>query len=196
MLGKQASISYIDFMTVMTALFAGLYVTSADDPAKQAKGTVVDPSYLLATIEWDSKSNSDVDLYMKTPTGQIVYFKNKDIGVATLDKDDMGATLNRVETEAGVYQNDHRREVISLKAPVPGRYTINVEMYRKAGVLPDTVKAQVLGLAPYKELIEEEFQMTETNQEHTVINFEIDSTGHIVSSDKAQVSLMSEVLTK
>lgn len=70
------------------------------------------------TLEWPAGYESDVDLYVKTPSGTVVFFANSDGRTVTLEHDDLGLPDAR------------NRERAVIRELERGEYIVNVFAYR------------------------------------------------------------------
>lgn len=87
--------------------------------APPAKPTQIETlGFYAITIEWQRGSASDVDLYVRAPSGEIVYFANSDGAYVSLEHDDLG------EPDAA------NRERAIIRQLDPGEYVVNVHGYR------------------------------------------------------------------
>ena len=71
--------------------FAFMFVTAfalMSDPEDSGK---VDPkAEVLITVSWPDGHPDDVDTIVEDPRGQLIWYHNKDTGIAHLDRDDRG----------------------------------------------------------------------------------------------------------
>jgi hypothetical protein len=81
-------------------------------------------------MEWPIESTCDVDLYVKSPTGTIVYFGMKNDGPLNLEKDDRGHMYDKIILPTGQeIMNPENVEYWIMRNAVPGDYTVNVHTY-------------------------------------------------------------------
>lgn len=80
------------------------------------------------TLVWPEKCNADLDLYVRQPSGEIVYFSHANGTAAHLEHDDLG-TL-------GAYVDEDNFERIVLRAAEPGEYVANVHVYDQHSCRP------------------------------------------------------------
>lgn len=166
---KHISIGYIDILTCLFALFLAFFVLS--ETAKST-GNVDDPSLFLITLEWSKDSRADVDLFAKGPDGNVVNFLDQESTVMSLDTDDKG--LKPVDVV--------RREVISVKKIMPGRFVVNGLMYKGKGEAV-SVKVSVVKLRGFSVVCEAEFVLGVDGEEKTVCSFDVDMAGNVIYVD-------------
>lgn len=81
-------------------------------------------------MQWPDNNPCDVDLYVKSPTGAVVYFDNAHDGVMNLEKDDIGTNGDFVILKDGTkIGNPENVEFWILRQTIPGRYTVNVHLF-------------------------------------------------------------------
>ena len=117
-------------LLVFVVLFA-LALMQVRKPSQAEQAVEAKAEYVIE-MSWPEGSLDDVDLWMLLPDGQKVGFRNKDTGVATLDRDDLGARND-------VYWNGQERklvrlnrEVIAVRGILPGRYVVNAHYYSRS----------------------------------------------------------------
>lgn len=184
MMNRPTSIAYIDLLSVCFAFFvmlaALLMVQNAD-----FHGDVPNKAEFVILMTWPDNSPSDMDLWLQDPTGQLIYFKNKDTQLVTLDRDDQGIGQNTILMPDGTRISDpHRSEMMSIRGIVPGTYIVNTLMYRKGDDHPIPVHIQVLKLNPYSVVTDRDIVFDHTTQEETVVTFTIDENGNIINKDE------------
>lgn len=193
MLTKSLSVSYIDFLWALSAVFLLLFLVAKSE---EQKGNIIDPSQFIAEMTWGEDSANDIDLWIENPNGDIVYFGTREMGGMTLDTDNLGINNTFLDAAKGEYvTNKIRREVASIRKPIAGTYTINVMKYADRTGLPEKVKVHVSKLNPYSEVIDKEVTLNFHGEEATIITFELDEDGKIVTKnvDPEQVSLFGKL---
>lgn len=85
--------------------------------------------FYAVSARWPDGYASDVDLYVASPDGTIVYFSNSDSGSLFLDHDDLG----------GPDKLNYERALI--RQLLPGEYVVNVHSYNQwEKTIPVTVE--------------------------------------------------------
>lgn len=74
---------------------------------------------LTLTVAWDNGVNVDIDSHMRIPSGDFMWFRNKDLGGVHIDKDDLGSTREALN-----------REIILFDEPEDGEYFFSLHGYR------------------------------------------------------------------
>lgn len=185
MMNKQTSIAYIDLLTVLMAFFVlttGLLMVVNQ---QQAKGHVEEKAEYMVILEWDDSSTSDVDLWIRNPAGDVMSFQHKDIGLMTLDRDDLGASGNSIVVDGKRIVDPTRREIAAIRGIIPGQFVVNVMLYNyrnnveQAVPLDVPVKVQIIRVNPYKEIINRGITLTSKGEEATVASFVVSLDGSV-----------------
>lgn len=149
--------SFLDMaMTVVCVLLAMMLISVFDDP-KPSAGALTPKAEFLAELTWDDGSSSDVDLYARGPDGKVVFFGSRKTEVMFLDNDNTGSGNGTIQD---------RREIVTVRAVVPGNYSFNAHCYRCAGAA--NVKLRVIKLNPYSVVSERAVVFDTQGQERTL----------------------------
>jgi hypothetical protein len=100
---------------------------------------------ILITARWGDGRPEDVDLYVQDPLGNLVWFRSREAGFLTLDRDDLGERGDTLEVDGEQIKNPLNEETVAIRGVlVPGEYTVNVHLYRGVAgvVVPVTVKVE------------------------------------------------------
>ena len=130
----------------------------ADD---SRKGTIIVDLY------WDDDNKSDVDLWVRGPDNIPVGYSNKGGPLFNLIRDDLGS----VTDVSGLNQ-----ETTLSTGFVPGKYTVNVHLYRLVDSPPSgkvIVSVKPAPGANAKQYLFTEFTLKAANQQITLFNFEL-----------------------
>lgn len=140
--GEFPGIATVDVCINLVLVFAVLLRLSVVMiNAEQQKNHVNSHAAFLVKMSWPGESNDDVDLYVADPLNEIVYFRQKQIGLMSLDRDDTGRQQNMVTLPDGrVVQSQFNEEQVSIRGIIEGEYIVNVHMYRKSDNHPTKVE--------------------------------------------------------
>ena len=170
------------------------------------KNDVESKADFLIILTWDSKSQDDIDLWMRDPVGKIMSFKSKDVGFMHLDRDDLGTRNDKVTMPDGsiVYVIENR-ELAALRGTFKGWYIVNVHAYKKSqkfseeGELGDIItnaRVELIQVNPYKLVTVKDLKIEKQGQEFTAFAFRLDDKGKVreLSGDeKSFVSLLKYI---
>ena len=191
MINRSTLLAYVDFLFAMMVLFAVVALAVLVDNHELSKGNIVQKAEFVAILEWPEGSHSDVDLWLRNPFGVTASFKNKDVGLITLDHDDVGISEDTITGPDGSkIEAPVRREMASVRAIMPGRHVVNVMLYALRDPPPIKATVQIIKLNPYQVIVEREIDLTTKGEERTVASFDVAPDGSVSDIDTlSQVSL-------
>jgi hypothetical protein len=146
-----------------------------------AKNKVTDAKgEFIITISWDDDNADDIDTWCKDPAGNVVSFRQKEIGVMHLDRDDMGLVNDKIVLATGdILEVKTNREVLTIRGIHPGEYVVNLHLYNKRSKTETNVKVDVLKLNPFYTIATKTVTLYKQGQELTVIRFTVDANGDV-----------------
>lgn len=151
----------------------------------------------MITVLWQDNCNDDVDSWVRDPLGNIAWFREKQVGMLHLDRDDLGNTNDTVTLPDGtVISCKYNQELTSIRGYIPGEWTVNVHMYKKRDSSPTTVKVFIDKLNPFSRIVQKEIILNTVWQEETVTRFEMSSTGNIITINNIPAELVIQKLTE
>ena len=99
----------LGFVLLFTMAFMMMNVEKQDANAKMKA------EYLI-TITWQDKSADDVDVWLEDPLGNVLFFRNKEIPMAHLDRDDLGLVNDTIILPNGNKETYERnQEIITIR---------------------------------------------------------------------------------
>lgn len=191
MLNKSISISYIDMLWALAALFIVLFIVSKSE--EQTKGNIIDPSQFIIEMTWQEDSVNDVDLWVANPNGEISFFRDREIGGITLDMDNTGINSYVKDSSGEMKRISTRREVANIRGVIPGTYIVNAMMFANRDHKPEKIKITVKKLNPYQEVIEREFELLDSGTEATAVQITVDADGKVTNVSQEKVNLFSRL---
>lgn len=191
-------LAWVDMLMAQLATFAALFILSAfliNPPAPKKEG-VEQKAEFLVTLNWPNGNFDDIDLHMLMPDGRMVNFRSRQQGYVLLDQDDMGTNGTYVGTDGQQHVLDGaHQEVITLRAIVPGTYTVNVHVYRVTkqwGVLdskpqlPYPVKVTLVKINPVVSTIGiVDVLLEKVGQQKTAFSFTVLENGEVTLDNHA-----------
>ena len=145
----------------------------------------------MITMDWNKNSGDDLDLWLRTPNGVIVYFGGKDRGGATLERDDLGFVNDCITIDGRSSlligaDGDNcirvNREVIMLRGLQEGEYQLKFVVYAsRPDYVGNPVTIEIIDINPYKIEFSQDFNYTAPKQNISVIRFTINADGNIES---------------
>lgn len=164
---------------VMLFIIAFLLIS----PIKKKKEIEQKAEYVI-TVVWPNEHTDDVDTWLEDPTEKLMSFRNKEIGLLHLDRDDLGH-LNDTQYVPGVGKINypHNREITTIRGVMPGEYVLNIHMYRKDGPEPVPVTVTLEKLNPTVKLVYTvTVILSQKWEEKTIIRFTLDIDGEILDT--------------
>lgn len=149
---------------------------------------------IIIIATWDSNSDNDIDLWVKDPSGNIVFFREPKVGLMHLDRDDIGKSRDTTWINGQFVTYKGNQEVIKIRKAIIGKYIINIHFYR--GDIPETITIQAIQIQPlYKILITKTIVKLKALQEKTAFVLTVDKYGKVINIDsKTQIGLIKEKL--
>ena len=195
----EAPISLSDIMLKVVLVLFVLYLAAALASKKSSEeANVQKKAEFIITAEWDKDSKADVDcdvdLWVRDPNGDSVYFNAKDGNGLHLERDDLGDRNDVVKNSfgdetTGVIED---KEYTYIRSIFPGEYVVNVHLYGcKKGSTYSTsplnvppgglqVDVQFIKLNPRMKIVGTQVvQLDRIWQEETAMNVTLDSKGEV-----------------
>lgn len=186
--GEFPGIATVDVCINLVLVFAVLLRLSiVMVNAEQQKNQQTTHAAFLVKMNWPSESKDDVDLYVSDPLNQIVYFRQKQVGLMSLDRDDTGREQNMVTLPDGrVVQSQFNEEQINIRGIIEGEYVVNVHMYRKSEDLPTKVEVTLFksGSGGDMEVHKQMVTLATERQEETAFRFTLTKDGGVVDVNR------------
>ncbi len=202
--GHDFKLGFIDlllcsFVSIVVLFFM---TTLLVNPAKKVvqEGLKKDAEFAIHA-EWNKDIDCDIDLWVKNPRGTIIYFRAKDADLMNLDRDDFGTSNDRININGAVVLADRNDEYATLRAIVPGKYTVNIHAYtcvvngrgmEVGDEINVPVRVTLLKLNPRLEIeTEANLVMTKVWQERTAFSFDMDANGFVRGFDNSPIKLVT-----
>ena len=160
------------------------------------KADIKTKAEFVITVTWNDNSLDDVDTWLEDPVGNVLHFRQKDIGLAHLDRDDLGKVNDVIILDDGSrVEYPHNQELTTIRGFIPGEWVLNIHMYSKRDLDPTPVEVRIDKLNPkvqtvfYKKIL-----MKAKWEEITVTRFVMTNQGDIISWDELPKSLIQHAL--
>ncbi|MBO6550976.1 MAG: hypothetical protein JJ964_15345 [Rhizobiales bacterium] len=158
---------------------------------KTKDGEVEFNAYFVITVSWKDFSPDDIDVWVADPLGKKLWFKQREIGLLHLDRDDRGMEDDQITVNNELVENPLNQEVVTIRGVYPGRYTVNIHYYKSVSNEPVDVDVRIFKLRPsYQSILNETVTLASKGAEKTVVNFTIGPAGEITKKDKTQKQLV------
>jgi hypothetical protein len=174
----------------------------------------------IITMDWPEEINSDIDLWTLDPGNRAVGYSQKENGPTALERDDLGNN-----TDSFIYDEDgeviriaENHEIITVRAIVPGDWTVNVFYYQAKGPtysgtgngrggyaqvpeipkikqkIPVEVTVTVTKINPKVEVISvSKAILNDQGEERTMVRFHVDEKGDITMKGNDPIKFVQSV---
>jgi hypothetical protein len=158
------------------------------------KADIKTKAEFVITVTWNDSSRDDVDTWLQDPVGNVLHFKQKDVGLAHLDRDDLGQINDTIILDDGRrIKYLHNQELTTIRGFLTGEWVLNVHMYNKRDENPTLVEVRIDKLNPKVETIfYKEIVMRSRWEEITVTRFVMTNDGDVISWDDLPKKLLEQ----
>ena len=148
-------------------------------------------SHVMIIATWPSRYGDDIDLYVRDPQNEVVFFRNKNNAIMHLDRDDLGFSGDYTSDQEDGPEN---REIVTIRNKFPGTYVVNAHMFRKIHEDPVPVEIRVFKVKNGKIIINEMIILKKTGQEKTAARFKVKEDGSITALKPLFSPIASRIL--
>ena len=128
---------------------------------------------------------------MQDPAGNIAWYRHREAGFLTLDRDDRGGANDFIIVNGKKIPSPIREEIVTVRGIVAGEYTVNISHFQATTGQPVTVSVKVQKLNPTAQVIfDNRLTLDHTGEEKTALRFWIDAEGKVVDVQQRHKSLM------
>jgi hypothetical protein len=156
------------------------------------KADIKTKAEFVITVTWSDNSRDDVDTWLQDPVGNILHFRQKDVGLAHLDRDDLGKANDVIILDDGSrVEYPHNQELTTIRGFLSGEWVLNLHMYSKRDLNPTLVEVRIDKLNPQVQTIfYKKIEMKRRWEEITVTRFVMTNQGEIISWDELPKTLL------
>jgi hypothetical protein len=159
---------------------------------KASEGKVDSKAEFIITMDWPDNSPDDVDLMVQDPAEEIAWYRHKEAGFLTLDRDDRGGVHDTILISGRRASTPIREEVLTIRGIVAGEYVVNVSQYVAASHKPVPVNVRVQKLNPVARVIYEgQVKVDHRGDEKTAVRFTLDAKGDVTDINHREKSLLN-----
>lgn len=173
--------------------FTFLFIVAVLHMNPLAKTGIIDPKaeYIL-TVSWPDNNPDDIDTWVEDPTGQLIWFRNREAGLVHLDRDDRGLFNDRLVMNGQEIVNPLNQEVVTIRGVVTGEYVVNLHYFASETRLPVPVTVRLDKVNPALEVLYyDTLVLDKRGDEKTAVRFTIAADGSISSINKLPKQLVS-----
>ncbi len=158
-------------------------------------GNVEAKAEVLVTVRWEDRHPDDVDTLVEDPSGNLVWYHNRDAGLMHLDRDDRGLFQDRIVLDGEEISNPINQETVTVRALTPGEYVVNVLHYQANYAEPLPVSIKVEKLNPAVELVYYgQRELAGSGDEQTAVRFTIGANGEVLGTNELPKPLLTTAL--
>jgi hypothetical protein len=156
------------------------------------KADIKTKAEFVITVTWSDDSQDDVDTWLQDPAGNVLHFRQKDVGLAHLDRDDLGKINDTIILDGGRrVEYTHNQELATIRGFLTGEWVLNVHMYSKRDPNPTLVEVRIDKLNPKVETVfYKKIMMKSRWEEITVTRFVMTNQGDIINWDDLPKTLV------
>ncbi len=167
--------------------FLALLAISPD--AKEGK--IDSKAEFLITLDWPDAHPDDLDLFVQDPAGNIAWYRHREAGFLTLDRDDRGGANDFVVVNGKRITSSIREEIVTVRGILAGEYTVNVSHFVATTGQKVPAKVKVQKLNPTAQVIFDDTVFVDhSGDEQTAVRFTLDNDGRVTDVNRRQKSLM------
>lgn len=154
-------------------------------------GKIDTKAEFFVSMTWPDNHPDDFDLFVQDPLGNVVWYRRRDIGFLSLERDNRGGANNFINVGGEKILSPSRQELVSIRGVVAGEYTVNVYHFSARTGLPVPVTVTVEKLNPHVTVIAREtLDMDKERFEKTAVRFTLDAKGNVTSTSRVDRSIL------
>lgn len=194
----------LNFMVSLVFIFVLSSLLINPVTKKQDEG-IKKNAQMLIQVSWSPAVDCDVDIWVRDPANNVVFFNQRDRGLMHIERDDLGfandiLSMAKEFVTGQKVQNKDNEEVWVLRGLIQGEFNFNVHLYAcRMGARPLQlnepitlpVRVKVIKINPdYNTIHEETVTFQRVWQEITALNFTLDEQGNVISTNKTPKNLV------
>jgi hypothetical protein len=182
------SVMLFKALQVVAFLFFLALLSIAPD---SKEGKVDSKAEFIITMDWPDNHPDDLDLFVQDPIGNIAWYRHREAGFLTLDRDDRGGANDFIIVNGRKIPSPIREEIVTVRGIVAGEYTVNVSHFQAIAGQPVDATVKVQKLNPTAQVIfDDKVTVDHTGDEKTAVRFWLDAEGRVVDVQKRPKSLL------
>jgi len=147
---------------------------------KADKASVEKQAEYIITATWPQSLSDDVDLWMRSPTGQTVSYLAKEAGWLNLERDDRGELNDALVIDGKKEIHPLNQEIITIRKRHAGEYIVNLYYYKSYDNKPVPVDIRIDKINPKYEIVyRKTLELKTQDQEITAVRFNIKEDGSV-----------------
>ena len=169
------------FNALMGITFLFLISVIFINPIAKTGDVKLKAEYIIS-ISWEDFNPDDIDLWVESPKGQVVWFRNPEAGLLHLDRDDRGLLNDTITVNGTEIENPLNQEIVTLRGIEPGPYVVNIHYYATESQQPVAVQVQLERVNPKLQVMYyKEITLDQVGQEKTALRFTLTEQGSVIN---------------
>jgi hypothetical protein len=190
------------FNMLIAFVFCFIIAFLAINPKAKKSGDIPAKAEFIITLSWPDNDPNDLDLWAQGPSGEVVWFRNREAGLMHLDRDDRGNANNTIMVNGKKIINPLRQEVVTIRSIIPGEYVANVHYYETKDIDANDPRAgqpveatlTVIKVNPKAEIVYYGQAVLEgRGKEATMLRFSVTPDGGVTNVNTIPKSLVNAI---
>lgn len=183
------SVMLFKALQVIAFLFFIALLSIAPD---SKEGKVDSKAEFIITMDWPDSHPDDLDLFVQDPIGNIAWYRHREAGFLTLDRDDRGGANDFIVINGRKLPSPIREEIVTVRGVVAGEYTVNVSHFQATTGQPVEATVKVQKLNPTAQIVfDDKVMVDHTGDEKTALRFKLDAEGKVIDVHRRPKSLLA-----
>lgn len=168
------------FNILIAFVFCFIIALLAMNPVAIKSGDIPSKAEFIITVTWPDMNPNDLDTWVQDPTGNVVWFRQREAGLMHLDRDDRGSVGDRLLVNGKEVVNPLNQEVVTIRGFAPGEYTVNVQYYETRNREPVEATVSIIKVNPKADVVfYGAVQLASKGLERTAARFTVDASGNV-----------------
>ena len=173
----------------IVAFFFFIALLAISPDAKEGK--IDAKAEFIITMDWPDNHPDDLDLFVQDPVGNVAWYRHREAGFLTLDRDDRGGANDFILVNGNKIASPIREEIVTIRGIVPGEYTVNVSHFQATTGQPVAATVKVQKLNPSAQVVfDDKVIVDHSGDEKTALRFKLDAEGKVIDVHRRPKSLL------
>jgi hypothetical protein len=156
------------------------------------EGKIDSKAEFIITMDWPDNHPDDLDLFVQDPIGNIAWYRHREAGFLTLDRDDRGGANDFIIINGRKLPSPIREEIVTVRGVVAGEYTVNISHFQATTGQPVEATVKVQKLNPAAQVVfDDKVMVDHTGDEKTALRFKLDAEGKVIDVHRRPKSLLA-----
>jgi hypothetical protein len=156
------------------------------------EGKIDSKAEFIITMDWPDNHPDDLDLFVQDPIGNIAWYRHREAGFLTLDRDDRGGANDFIIVNGRKLPSPIREEIVTVRGVVAGEYTVNISHFQATTGQPVAATVKVQKLNPTAQVVfDDKVMVDHTGDEKTALRFKLDAEGKVTDVHRRPKSLLA-----